>query len=261
MKKIGFIGMGNMAQAIAASWVRCGAVEKENLFAFAPHYEKLCSNAARIGFVPCRSASALVESVDTVVMACKPHQIEGVLADIGEALMGKSVISIALGWDFARYTALLPELHVQFVMPNTPALVGEGVLLFEEVGSLEESERREAEQLFARVGRVTVLPSHLMAVGGALTGCGPAFVDMMMEAFADAAVKYGIPREQAYVLTSQMILGSALLQRETGTPPAVLKDAVCSPAGSTIRGVEALEKAGFRAACMAAIAAAVELSK
>ena len=132
------------------------------------------------------------------------------------------------------------------------------MLLFEETNSLSKEEREEICDLFASVGRVVTLPSHLMGIGGALTGCGPAFVDLMIEALADAAVKYGMPRKEAYALTSQMILGSAKLQLMTGTHPGVLKDAVCSPAGSTIRGVEALEKNGFRAACMEAIRAAVE---
>ena len=107
--------------------------------------------------------------------------------------------------------------------------------------------------LFAGIGKVLVLPTHLMGIGGTISGCGPAFTDMIIEAFGDAGVKYGLPREAAYALVSQMLLGAAKLQRDTGRHPAALKDAVCSPGGSTIRGVTALEAHGLRAACQAAV--------
>ena len=110
-------------------------------------------------------------------------------------------------------------------------------------------------ELLAAVGEVEVLPDALMGIGGALSGCGPAFVDLLIEAFADAGVLYGMPRDQAMRLVSQTVKGSAKLQQETGLHPGVLKDMVCSPGGSTIRGVAALEKNGYRAACIAAIEA------
>ena len=110
-------------------------------------------------------------------------------------------------------------------------------------------------KLLASVGIVQELPTALMGIGGAVTGCGPAFVDLMMEAYGDAAVKYGMKRKDAYRLIAQMILGSAKLQLETGEHPAVLKDKVCSPAGTTICGVTALERNGFRNACIQSIEA------
>lgn len=138
-------------------------------------------------------------------------------------------------------------------MPNTPAMVGEGVLLFEEKNSLLPEEREEIKKLFEALGIVIELPVHLMGIGGALTGCGPAFVDLIIEALGDAGVKYGVPRKQAYEMVSQMIIGSAKLQLETGEHPGVLKDNVCSPAGTTICGVDALEHAGIRAGFIDAI--------
>ena len=107
--------------------------------------------------------------------------------------------------------------------------------------------------MFATVGLVQELPSYLMGIGGAITGCGPAFVDLMIEAYGDVGVKYGLKRADAYKLISQMILGSAKLQLESGTHPAQLKDNVCSPGGTTIRGVAALEEQGFRNACIKSI--------
>ncbi|MCI6262863.1 MAG: pyrroline-5-carboxylate reductase [Olsenella sp.] len=259
MESLGFIGMGNMAQALAQGFIASGALAKEHVFAFAPHQDKLKKTAERIGFQPVASLADLAAAADTLVMACKPYQIEGVVAELGDALSGKALVSIAAGWDFAHYEKVLPpDVRFQFVMPNTPAMVGEGVLLFEEKTSLEPAERKALMDLFATVGVVEEVPSALMAAAGTVTGCGPAFVDLMIEAYADAAVKYGVPREQAYALVAQMVKGSAALALETKEQPGVLKDAVCSPGGTTIRGVCSLEEDGFRAACIHSIDAILE---
>ena len=235
MKTIGFIGMGNMAGAIAAGIIQKGLMKKEEVFAYAPHYDKLVANAEKIGFTPCRELKELVAKTDTLVMACKPYQIEGVLSEIKEELKGKALISIAAGWNYDKYQEFLDES------------------LFEEKNSLLEEERAEVKKLFEALGIVIELPVHLMGIGGALTGCGPAFIDLIIEALGDAGVKYGVPRKQAYEMVSQMILGSAKLQLETGEHPGVLKDNVCSPAGTTICGVDALEHAGIRAGFIDAI--------
>lgn len=254
MESLGFIGMGNMAQALAQGFIASGALKGERVFAYAPHQEKLRANAERIGFQAVASLTELAAAADTLVMACKPYQIESVLEELGDALSGKALVSIAAGWDFARYESVLPQsTRFQFVMPNTPAMVREGVLLFEETTSLEKAERQELMDLFSTVGVVEVVPSRLMSAAGTVTGCGPAFVDLMIEAYADAAVKYGVPRAQAYALVAQMVKGSAALALETKEQPGVLKDAVCSPGGTTIRGVCSLEEDGFRAACIHSI--------
>lgn len=255
-KTIGFIGMGNMAQAIAQGFIASGQISADQLYAYAPNQDKLKKNAERIGFTPCSDLAELVTASDIVLMSCKPYQIETVLQEIAPLLPGKALLSVALGWDYAKYQQYLPTgTRVQFIMPNTPAQTGQGVLLFEATHSLEAAERAEVMELFTSLGLVRELPSHLMGIGGAITGCGPAFVDLFIEAFADAAVKYGIQRSLAYELVSQMILGSAQLQLSTGKHPGQLKDEVCSPGGSTIRGVEALEKNGLRAVCMSAVEA------
>lgn len=256
MEKLGFIGMGNMAQALAAGFINAGAIDKSKVYAFAPNQEKLAKNAAAIGFTPQKTLQELADACDTLVMACKPYQIESVIAELGDKLQGKALISIAAGWDFARYEKALPAgVRLQFIMPNTPAMVGEGVLLFEEKNTLTSEEREEIKKLFAAVGLVQELPSNLMGIGGTVTGCGPAFVDLFIEAYGDAAVKYGLKRDDAYRLISQMVLGSAKLQLATGTHPGVLKDNVCSPAGTTICGVTALEEYGLRNACIKSVEA------
>ena len=272
MKKLGFIGMGNMAKALAKGFIDAGKIKENAIFAYAPNQEKLQKNSKRIGFIPVTDPKKLVETVDTVIMACKPHQIPGVLEEIREDLQGKALISIAAGWDFATYQEYFTEnapftesdfapdkIRLQFVMPNTPAMVREGVLLFEETNSLSESERDEIMDLFAATGRIEQLPSSLMGIGGAISGCGPAFIDVIMEAYGDAGVKFGLPRDQAYALVAQMIRGAAQLQLSTGIHPAVLKDQVCSPGGTTIGGVTALEETGMRNACIKSIEAIVDM--
>ena len=262
MRKIAFIGMGNMAQALASGFVGSGKISGAQMMAYAPNQAKLKQNAGRIGFIPAATLQEAVSFADLVIMACKPYQISGVLEELGDGLNGKALVSVAAGWDYARYSEVLdPSVRFQFVMPNTPAMVFEGVFLFEKTNSLNEEEHAFLLDLFGAMGVCEELPSHLMEIGSAVTGCGPAFVDLMIEAYGDAAVKYGIPRNTAYRLISQMVLGSAKLQMETGEHPGVLKDKVCSPAGTTIRGVAALEENGFRSACIQSVDAVMNKTK
>ena len=261
MKRLGFIGLGNMGRAIASGLIAGGAIAPENVCGYAPHWDKLSAYAQETGIRACRSATEVVENADMILLAVKPYVIEGVLADLREALAGKAVLSVALGYDYARLRPLLPEdARIQFIMPNTPALVGAGVMLFEQTNSLESGERAELMEKFAVLGAVEELPSHLMGIGGAVSGCGPAFCAMVIEALADAGVKYGLPRPTAYRLASQTLAGTGKMQIETGQHPGAIKDGVCSPGGTTIRGVEALERAGLRAAMMDAVQAVMEKS-
>lgn len=258
-KSIGFIGMGNMALAIAQGFLTAGKLQPEQLYAYAPHQEKLRANARQIGFAACSSLSELTAAADICIMCCKPYQIESVMKEYAASLQGKILLSIAAGWSYDRYRPyLLPGTRFQFIMPNTPAMTGKGVLLFEAQHTLEAEERQQIMELFGCLGMVRELPSSLMGIGGTISGCGPAFVDLLLEAFADAAVKYGLPRALAYELVSQTVLGSAELQLATSKHPAQLKDEVCSPGGTTILGVDALEKSGLRAACLNAVDAVMQ---
>ena len=257
--KLGFIGLGNMGRAICTGLIHGGAIDAQNVFGYAPHADKLNAYAAETGIAACACARAVCEAADVIIIAVKPYVIEGVLADLRDALCGKALISVALGYDFERLSALVdPKTRVQFVMPNTPAQVGAGVMLFEARSSLHPAERAEIMRMFARLGTVEELPTHLMGAGGAISGCGPAFCAMIIEALADAGVKYGLPRAKAYRLASQTLAGTGKMQIETNLHPGAIKDGVCSPAGSTIRGVEALERAGLRAALQDAIRAVME---
>lgn len=254
MKNFGFIGMGNMAQAIAVGMIDSGKVPQENIYAYAPHQDKLKNNADRIGFTPCESAKDVVNCVDTVIMACKPYQIEGVLAEIGDALVGKNLLSIAAGWDLARYKKYLTDdTNIQFIMPNTPVMVKEGVIMLETDNTLTSEDHSQLVDIMDSLGTVVEIPAEHQDIGAAIAGCGPAYIDLVIEALGDAGVKYGLQRNLAYKLASQMILGAAKLQLETGLHPGILKDNVCSPGGTTICGVDALEHAGARKAFIDAV--------
>lgn len=257
--KLGFIGMGNMASALVRGFIASGKVQGADIVAYDPNAEKLTAIATELGFMPVADESAVAHFADITVMACKPCHVADALKNMGDALHHKALLSIALGFDHAAYRKLLDEsVRVQFVMPNTPAMVGAGMFLFEETTTLSCEELAFAKELFAAIGVVETLPTSLMGIGGALSGCGPAFVDLFIEAFADAGVRYGMPRDKALLLVSQTLMGAAKLQKETGLHPGVLKDMVCSPGGSTIRGVAALEQNCFRGSAIAAIEAIME---
>ena len=260
--KISFIGMGNMAQAIAQGFINSGKVNASDMYAYAPTKEKLLKNSSKIGFNPCDSVNDAAKNGDIVIIACKPYQIKDVLDQIGSDLKGKALVSIAAGWTFDTFEEILKgSVRIQCIMPNTPAMVGEGVMLFEAKNSLTDTETSYIKDIFASLGTVETLPTNLMGIGGAISGCGPAFMDLVMEAYADAAVKYGIGRDMAYRMISQTMLGSAKLQQATGQHPGVLKDAVCSPNGTTIRGVATLEEKGLRSACISSIDTIMDFKK
>lgn len=252
--RIGFLGFGNMARAMAQGFLRSGAVPPSRIFACAAHWDKLQKNAEAMGIVPCRDALETVEQSGIVIAAVKPYLMEQVLSPLREALRGKVLVSVASGWDFQRLNALLgPEVHCLSTMPNTPVSVGEGVVLLEETHSLTEDEYQAVWKLLSLLGTAEALPSAQMDAAGKLSGCGPAFAAMFLEALGDAGVYHGLPRQLAYRLAAQMVAGTGKLQLETGDHPGVMKDAVCSPGGSTIAGVEQLERDGFRAAVINAI--------
>lgn len=257
MKKIGFIGMGNMAGAIACGIVNSGFLNGQEMMAFDVVDSQL-NKVRELGFVIAENEVDVVKNSEIIFIGVKPQVVEQVLSPLKDELKNKAVISIVLGYDFEKYNQLLDAStrHI-FVMPNTPALVLKGMSLLEAENSLTDTEFEFTKDLFSSIGEIEVVPSHLMGVGGSLSGCGPAFIYMVIEALADGAVKEGMPRAMAYKLASQTVLGSGTMQLKTGEHPGVLKDNVCSPGGSTIRGVEALEKGNIRASFIDAISSSL----
>lgn len=252
--KIGFIGFGNMARAMAAGWVLSGALEPHQIGACARDGQKLRRNTDAEGFRAFDDAASLVAFADMVIVAVKPHQVAEVLAPVREPLAHKIVVSVAAGWTFDRYEELLAAgTHHLSTIPNTPVAVGEGVIVCERRHSLSDEEWREVEALLSRIGLVMPVDTPLLGIAGTVCGCGPAFVALFLEALADAAVKHGVPRADAYRMAGQMVVGTGKLQLATGEHPGRMKDAVCSPGGTTIRGVAELERKGFRGAVIDAV--------
>ena len=198
-----------------------------------------------------------------IILAVKPHYIRGVIDDVRPALEGKAVISIAAGWTVDMLANALEATGATYlrVMPNTPAMVGEGMTALCDDSTFSKDDFAFAKGIFDAVGRTVILPERLFDGVIAISGSSPAYVFMMIEAMADAGVREGLPRACAYEMASQAVLGSALMVLSSGTHPASLKDAVCSPGGTTIEAVEELERKGFRGAIMDAMKACADKSR
>ncbi|WP_245526924.1 pyrroline-5-carboxylate reductase [Coriobacterium glomerans] len=250
---MGFIGFGNMGRAMAEGLIRTEAISAGRLYACASDYQRLAERAESVGIRPRKDVASLVNSVDMIVVAVKPHVVEQVLVPVAKQLVGKPIISIAAGWSCADLERILPGTNHLSSMPNMPVAVNEGVIICEGEHTLTERQDKLARSVLSLLGSVEDVDSSLLAAAGTVSGCSPAFVAMMIEALGDAAVKHGVPREMAYRITSQTFAGTARLQLESGRHPAIMKDAVCSPGGSTIKGVSALEAAGIRSALIRAI--------
>lgn len=254
MKRIGWIGFGNMAQAVAKGWLRSGAVQGADMIASARDTEKLKEVASSLGIQAAGSNEEAARTADLVIVAVKPDKIEQVLPPLREAIQDKPLLSVAAGWNSARFCDLLGEdTRSLSVMPNLPVEVGEGIVLCEKAHTLLPKEHETVLALLSHLGYVDTPEGAEGAAAGVLAGCGPAFASMMIEALADGAVKHGLSRKNAYRLAASMLAGTARLQQETGRHPGQIKDAVCSPGGTSIRGVGALEEKGLRHALMAAL--------
>lgn len=251
--KVGFLGFGNMAQAIAKGFLEKGTLSGKQIFASGRNAEKLEKNTSQAGIQASRSNQELVQTVDLVVLAVKPYQIEEVVKDLKENLQGKIVVSVAVGVHFEELSDILPSdtQHIS-ILPNTPIAVGEGATTVEEKHSLTEDSYQIFRELFESISVLTTVDTSQMAVAGVINGCGPAFVALFIEAMADGAVKHGLSRSEAYQLASQTISGTGQLQLKTGDHPGVMKDAVTSPGGTTIKGVAALEENAFRSSVIQA---------
>ena len=254
---VGFLGAGQMATALAVGWARAGLLDPARSVASDP------SPAARSSFgqatgVPTAATNAeVVSACDVLILAVKPQVLPVVLADLRPHLAPRHLlVSIAAGVTLKALGEASGEARVVRVMPNTPCLVGASAAGFSLGARATPHDAATVGELFGAVGKVHHLPEHLLDAVTGLSGSGPAFVYVMIEALADGGVKAGLPRDVAMSLAAQTVFGSAKMVLETGTHPAALKDAVASPGGTTIAGLHALERAAFRAALMDAVEAA-----
>lgn len=254
-KKIGFIGGGNMAKAIIGGLVKSGQVAPSNIWVFDRKAEAYEALAREYGIQAAESAEALAREVDILFGAVKPNVILKVLKDVASQLKKEAlVVSIAAGVTLDSLATLLGhDRKIVRVMPNTPALVNEGMTSITPNVLVEQAEIDEVVTIFESFGKAAVVSEYLIHSVVGVSGSAPAYVFMFIEAMADAAVLGGMPRAQAYQFAAQAVKGSAQMVLETGKHPAELKDMVCSPGGTTIEAVKVLEEKGFRAAVMEAM--------
>ena len=247
-----------MASAMADGWIKSGQVPAAHLGAASRRFDVLKAKTEARGMMAFETNEAAARWADVVVIAVKPYLVKDVVTPLKVLLSEKMVLSVAVNVLFDDYETLLaPGTHHLSTLPNTPVAVNEGIVICEAKHSLSADEKTAADALFNALGLAVDVDAKAMPAAGTLSGCGPAFAAMFIEALADGAVRHGVPRATAYRLASQMLAGTAKLQLATGTHPGAMKDAVCSPGGTTIVGVAALERRGFRSAVMDAIDAIV----
>lgn len=260
--KIGFIGGGNMAKAIIAGIINSG-VATSDIMASAHTDATVAALKDKFGIVATKDNVAVADFADILFLAVKPAVLPGVIEEIkGIDYTDKLVVSIAAGQSLEKLTTLFgKKLKLIRVMPNTPALVGEAMSALSPNELVTDEEAQTVVKLFETFGQAEIVPEKLQDAVVGVSGSSPAYVYMFIEALADGAVAEGMPRAQAYKFAAQSVLGSAKMVLETGEHPGALKDAVCSPSGTTIEAVAALEATGFRAAVIEAERVCVEKSR
>lgn len=262
-QRIGFIGAGQMAQALARGWVRAGQCSAEQLCAFDPYPASADAFLAAVPgarIVP--DNRAVVQQADVIWLAVKPQQMSTVMESIrGAATPEKLFVSIAAGVTLTRLIADLGTGRVVRVMPNTPCLVERGAAAFAAGAGVTADDDALVTRLMQAVGFATRVDEKLLDAVTGLSGSGPAFVYIMIEALSDAGVRVGLPRATAQALAAHTVRGAAEMVLASGEHPAALKDKVASPGGTTIAGIAALEHHGLRGALIAAVEAATQRSQ
>lgn len=257
MAEIGFVGAGNMAEAIIGGVLKKGMLGPGDVVIHEIRAERAEEMHGRYGIETVPSVKELARRCSEVVLAVKPDAVDPILEQAGGVLSGKLVISIAAGTPISALQAHLgSDSRVVRVMPNTPALVLEGAAALCASPSCSAADIGRAVELFSCVGRCIQVQEKLMDAVTALSGSGPAFCFLFVEALADGGVRAGLPRALALELAAATVKGSAEMVLQTGRHPGDLKDMVASPGGTTIEGLSVLESKSFRSAVMDAVFAA-----
>jgi pyrroline-5-carboxylate reductase len=255
--RIGFLGAGRMATALARGWLNAGLLTLENCRASDP------AEAARLAFLHDTGCLAVddnrtvADASDLLVLAVKPQSMAALMAEVRPLLRGQLVVSIVTGYTLRQMAdGLGPKCRLVRVVPNTPCLVGASASAYCAPADAMPEDVVWVERLLNVVGTAYRLPESLLDAVTGLSGSGPAFVYLMIEALSDGGVRVGLPREVATALAAQTVVGAARMVLETKMHPGALKDMVASPGGTTIAGLHALERGGVRGAIMDAVEAA-----
>lgn len=260
-KKIGFIGGGAMAEAIIGGILEAGLVKAEQVRVYDVLNTRLAVLKEEYGVEGC-AMSELTAWANVLFLAVKPQTIGSVLAELeGNVPSDTIVISIAAGVTIERLQAHLPNVPIVRVMPNTPVFVNAGMAALAMGAYADEGTAAFAKAIFDAVGRAIVVAESAMDAVTGLSGSGPAYGFVMIDALSDAGVRVGLGRRDAILLAAQTLYGAAKMVLETGEHPAVLRDRVTSPGGTTIAGVHIMEQQGVRGALIDAVIAATERSK
>jgi pyrroline-5-carboxylate reductase len=261
-KRLGFLGAGNMAGALIKGLLHAG-VPANRIIASDVKAERLSHLHAEHGIRTTTDNHALLSEVDVVVLSVKPQVIDKLLTEVGgDVRASQLVVSVAAGVPIEALEARLPAgSRVVRAMPNTPATVQAGATAIAAGVHAKEDDLRVARELFEAVGRVVVLDEVLLDAVTGLSGSGPAYVMLIIEALADGGVKVGLHRDTALLLAAQTVFGSAKLQLETGEHPGRLKDMVTSPGGTAIAGLHTLESGALRKTLIDAVEAATKRSE
>jgi pyrroline-5-carboxylate reductase len=261
--RVGFLGAGRMATALAKGLVTAGFTSADSIVASDPLPAARDAFARASGSRTVASSTDVVRDSDVLVLAVKPAHVAEVLAEISPELQPRHLlVSIAAGVPLKTLTASVgSNARLVRVMPNTPCLVGAGASAYAMGTNTTSDDGKLVAKLLSTVGTAVELPEGLLDAVTGLSGSGPAYVYQVIEALSDGGVLMGLPRDVATKLASQTVLGAAQMVVQTGEPPAVLKDAVASPGGTTIAGLHALETGGLRAALMNAVKAATLRSR
>lgn len=262
-KTIGCIGSGNMGSAMIGGIVKAGIIDADHIYVADINEENLTRMKESYGVHTLRKNTELAKVCDIIVLAVKPYLYPTVIDEIKTVVKPDVLIVVIAAGQSSHAVAKRFERDVKVVkvMPNTPALVNAGMSAIAPAGNVSKEETEEILAIFNSFGKSELVSESLMDAVTAVSGSSPAYVYMMIEAMADAAVAEGMPRAQAYTFAAQAVLGSAKMVLETGKHPGELKDMVCSPGGTTIVAVEKLEETGFRSSIMQAMKACVDMSR
>jgi len=257
--KIAFIGAGKMATAIGKGLMNANGVKWEA--AACDPQEKAREKFSQITSIPCyKSMTEALNGADVVLLAVKPQYAAEALKEAAPLIGNSLLISIAAGLSINKLSVMAQTARIIRVMPNTPALAGAGMSCFAPAKSVSPEDIAWAESILQSIGRCRQVPEKLMDAVTGLSGSGPAYVFEFIMALADGGVYEGLPRDLALELAAQTVFGSAKMVLESTEPPAVLRDAVISPAGTTARGVAKLDEGAFRSTVVKAVVAASERS-
>jgi len=260
-KKIGFIGAGNMGDALIRGLLASGLVTAQDLLAFDAAKGRLEHLKSAHGVGAAQNNRELAAAVDVIILCVKPQAVDAVLDEIEDMPRDRLLVSICAGITLEHLETRLPMQPVIRVMPNTPALVLEGASALAKGMHATVEHLAIARAIFDAVGRTVVVEEHLMDAVTGLSGSGPAYAFTIIEALADAGVNLGLARPQAQELAAQTLLGAARMVLEGGANPAELRAMVTSPGGTTIRGLQVLERAGLRGILIDAVEAAAKRSR